>query len=75
MPLPSPSVRTLLDSLPSRARLIELARHVGVFVPEKGTRAETESRDEPATLEALYQVSLKRLVPVGLVYLWPTTSL
>ncbi|WP_437580575.1 DISARM system SNF2-like helicase DrmD [Sorangium sp. So ce887] len=36
---------------------------------------EDEIRDEPADLEALYHVSLKRLSPVGLVYLWPTTSL
>ncbi|WP_437640312.1 hypothetical protein [Sorangium sp. So ce854] len=38
-------------------------------------RIEDEIRDEPAELEALYHVSLKRLAPVGLVYLWPTTSL
>ncbi len=36
---------------------------------------ENEIRDEPLELEVLYQVSLKRLSPVGLVYLWPTTSL
>ncbi len=40
MPAPSPTLRTLLESLPSRARLIELARHFGVFVPQKGTKAE-----------------------------------
>jgi hypothetical protein len=33
-----------------------------------------EIRDEPLELEALYQVSLKRLSPIGLVYLWPTSS-
>ncbi len=27
---------------------------------------------EPARIEALYQVALRRLTPVGLVYLWPT---
>ncbi|AUX23319.1 hypothetical protein SOCEGT47_038420 [Sorangium cellulosum] len=37
-------------------------------------RIEDEIRNEPAELEALYAVSLKRLSPVGLVYLWPTTS-
>lgn len=37
-------------------------------------RIDDEIRDEPAQLEALYHVSLKRLSPVGLVYLWPTTS-
>jgi hypothetical protein len=35
----SPSVHTLLDSLPTRARLIELARYFGVFVPQKSTKA------------------------------------
>lgn len=38
-------------------------------------RIDDEIRDEPGELEALYRVSLKRLSPVGLVYLWPTTSL
>jgi superfamily II DNA or RNA helicase len=38
-------------------------------------RIEQELRVEPDELRALYRVSLKRLVPVGLVYLWPTTSL
>jgi hypothetical protein len=38
-------------------------------------RIEEELRSEPDELRALYRVSLKRLVPVGLVYLWPTTSL
>ncbi|NUQ72866.1 MAG: DEAD/DEAH box helicase family protein [Polyangiaceae bacterium] len=38
-------------------------------------RIENEIRDEPLELEALYAVSLKRLSPVGLVYLWPTTSI
>ncbi len=37
-------------------------------------RIDDEIRDEPGQLEALYHVSLKRLSPVGLVYLWPTTS-
>jgi superfamily II DNA/RNA helicase len=32
-------------------------------------------RTEPADIEALYQVSLKRLEPVGLVYLGPTTRM
>ncbi|MEZ4302643.1 MAG: DISARM system SNF2-like helicase DrmD, partial [Polyangiaceae bacterium] len=38
-------------------------------------RIETEMRTEPAELQSLYEVSLQRLVPVGLVYLWPATSL
>jgi hypothetical protein len=28
---------------------------------------------EPAEIEALYRVTLKRLVPVGLIYLWPAS--
>jgi hypothetical protein len=34
-----------------------------------------EVEREPRQIEALYQVSLKRLSPVGLVYLWPTTRM
>ena len=30
-----------------------------------------EREREPARIEALYQVALRRLSPVGLVYLWP----
>lgn len=37
-------------------------------------RIEEEIRSEPEQLQWLYKVSLRRLVPVGLVYLWPTTS-
>ena len=36
-------------------------------------RQELES--EPEQVKALYKVALKRLEPVGLVYLWPTTRL
>ncbi|AKT39362.1 DISARM system SNF2-like helicase DrmD [Chondromyces crocatus] len=38
-------------------------------------RIEDEIEREPADLEGLYEVSLTRLTPVGLVYLWPTTRL
>jgi len=38
-------------------------------------RIEAEIKTEPDELRALYNISLKRLVPAGLVYLWPTTSL
>ncbi len=55
--LPSPSIHTLLESLPSRARLIELARHFGVFVPQKGTRAEL-----CATLARSEQVRMRSVV-------------
>ncbi len=34
-----------------------------------------ELEHEPEELEELYRVSLERLEPVGLVYLWPTTRL
>ena len=34
-----------------------------------------EVESEPAEIEALYRVTLQRLEPVGLVYLWPTTRL
>lgn len=31
-----------------------------------------ERESEPAKIEALYKVALRRITPVGLVYLWPT---
>ena len=34
---------------------------------------EHELRVEPAEIRGLYEVSLRRLEPVGLVYLWPET--
>ncbi|HEX2881549.1 MAG TPA: hypothetical protein VHO25_18595, partial [Polyangiaceae bacterium] len=34
-----------------------------------------EIETEPKEIEALYKVSLQRLEPVGLVYLWPTTRI
>ncbi|MBX3226793.1 MAG: DISARM system SNF2-like helicase DrmD [Labilithrix sp.] len=34
---------------------------------------EKEREEEPRALEALYAVARRRLVPVGLVYLWPET--
>ncbi len=38
-------------------------------------RIEIELEQEPAALRSLFAVSLRRLTPVGLVYLWPTTSM
>jgi hypothetical protein len=32
-----------------------------------------ELETEPAQIRSLYQVALRRLEPVGLVYLWPET--
>ena len=37
-------------------------------------RIKEEIMTEPADLESLYRVSLKRLAPIGLVYLWPATA-
>jgi superfamily II DNA or RNA helicase len=39
------------------------------------TRIDAELEREPRDIEALYRVSLKRLAPVGLVYLWPATRM
>jgi hypothetical protein len=36
---------------------------------------ERELETEPVDIEALYRVSLQRLEPVGLVYLWPVTRM
>jgi ERCC4-related helicase len=36
---------------------------------------EHELEHEPAQIEELYQVSLQRLEPVGVVYLWPATRM
>ncbi|HEY5960309.1 MAG TPA: SNF2-related protein, partial [Polyangiaceae bacterium] len=35
-----PDLRSLIESLPNRARLFDVARHFGVSVPQKGTKAE-----------------------------------
>lgn len=43
------------------------------WMEQRLTHIERELQTEPADIEALYQVSLKRLEPVGLVYLWPET--
>jgi len=34
-----------------------------------------ELEEEPRQIEALYEVQLQRLVPVGMVYLWPRTRM
>lgn len=38
---------------------------------ERLSRIDQEIEHEPPQLEALYEVALRRLEPVGLVYLWP----
>jgi hypothetical protein len=37
------------------------------------TKIEHELETEPAQIPVLYEVSLRRLEPVDLVYLWPST--
>jgi len=39
------------------------------------TAIEHELETEPEEIEALYKVSLQRLEPIGLVYLWPTVKM
>ncbi|WP_437720606.1 DISARM system SNF2-like helicase DrmD [Sorangium sp. So ce861] len=67
----------LFDDLDGDAMKLQREQHEGerADMRKRLARIEDEIRDEPAELEALYEVSLKRLAPVGLVYLWPTTSL
>jgi len=52
-----PSLRTLLDAVPTRARLFEVARHFGVAVPQKGTKAELT-----AALAGSDQLRLRSLI-------------
>jgi hypothetical protein len=40
---------------------------------ERLVAIESELQREPAQIEALYKVALRRLEPVGLVFLWPET--
>lgn len=42
---------------------------------ERLSRIDRELDEEPRQIEALYEVSLQRLVPVGMVYLWPRTRM
>ncbi len=65
--MPAPDVSTLMSVL-TRDRLVEIGRAVRVSVP-----ASARIESEPPELEDLYRVTLRRLEPVGLVYLWPTT--
>jgi hypothetical protein len=43
------------------------------YMRKRIERIERESKSEPEQIEALYQVALQRLTPVGLVVLWPST--
>jgi len=44
-------------------------KHMSARLSEIDGEIETQPRD----IEGLYQVMLRRLEPVGLVYLWPST--
>jgi ERCC4-related helicase len=43
------------------------------YMDERLVAIERELEREPAQIEALYRVALRRLEPVGLVFLWPET--
>lgn len=43
------------------------------YMADRLERIDTEIEAEPQELEALYRVALRRLEPVGLAFLWPTT--
>lgn len=69
------SQTSLLDSL-SRLESKDQARQRKLDVEHMKSRYERlndELRDEPQQLQALYEVALKRVEPVGMIYLWPTT--
>ena len=58
MPPSSPSVHSLLETLPSRGRLTDLARYFSVSVPPQGTRAELAAalaRSEQVRLRAVVE--------------------
>lgn len=52
-----PDLRSLLESLPNKARLFDVARHFGVAVPQKGTKTELSS-----LLAGSQQLGLRSLV-------------
>ena len=45
-------------------------KHLG----DRLTKLKLEAESEPADIEASYQVVLRRIEPVGLVYLWPASK-
>ncbi|MFO7565019.1 MAG: DISARM system SNF2-like helicase DrmD [Enhygromyxa sp.] len=55
-----------------RAQQEQLARDRDYLV-ERLAKIDHELDTEPVQIRALYEVSLRRLEPVGLVYLWPST--
>ncbi len=53
-----PSLRSLLSTLPSRARLVEMAKSFGVHVHQKATKAEIAallSRSEQVRVRAVVE--------------------
>ena len=65
--------RQLLLFTDSEADQKEQFEHDRKYMERRRGAIEQEIETEPAQLEELYQVALKRLEPVGLVYLWPET--
>jgi hypothetical protein len=43
------------------------------YMDDRLLSIELEIQREPKQIEALYKVTLRRLEPVGLVFLWPET--
>lgn len=62
------------DSESDRAQERQLQRDLA-HLKARYAAIEKEASTEPAQIEALYQVALRRLEPVGLVVLWPETRL
>jgi hypothetical protein len=54
-------------------RELEQFRKEKESMDERLVSIEREIEREPAQIEALYKVALRRLEPVGLVFLWPET--
>jgi len=69
------SRRTQLDFAFSEAQRDQREQYEAdaQHMAERLTQIDAEIETEPAQIRSLYQVSLTRLEPVGLVYLWPGT--
>ena len=57
------------DDKDQRIQFEQDRKHMSARLSEIDGEIETQPRD----IEGLYQVMLRRLEPVGLVYLWPST--
>jgi hypothetical protein len=58
------------DSESEKAQRKQLERNLEYW-HQRLNRIDSEIENEPPEIEALYEVVLRRLEPVGLVYLWP----